>query len=565
MFFRSKSLVSAVLSFAVLTACAGDAISPNALNDATTPGEVSASLSGSSISAAGGASGAEYALVAFNGSTSGTTRTSLTVTPTGTTALTSSLSASTSGFALLDRGIDASLGVAASTEPVRSFAFDARLRAIEAAELTPRLPAARQWQNGRANPAVKLSVLAAQLNVGEQVSLNVNANSACSSPVYQTGRIAAVGSKAVVVADVSNPAGGFTDAEYASIVATFDTLIAPVDTKAFGDVTDIDGNGKVVLFFTKAVNALTERNSKSYISGFFFARDLFPTRTTGGIDGCAGSNVGEMFYLMVPDPSGTVNGNIWSKSAISTIALGTIAHEFEHLINSSRRVYVNTGATDFEESWLDEGLAHIAEELLFYAESGLTPGKNLDATTIRSSTVYKNAFNTDALANFGRLELLLESPSLNSPFADNDSLQTRGATWSFLRYAADRQSLNATAWNQLVNSTTTGMANLRNVFGSDVSSLMRDWSTSLIADDVSGVASKYQQPSWHFRSLFDALSNGGGLPLKTTTLSSGTSASATLVPGGSVFFRFAVAAGNTATVSWGTLPTNVQMTLVRIK
>ena len=40
-----------------------------------------------------------------------------------------------------------------------------------------------------------------------------------------------------------------------------------------------------------------------------------------------------MFYLLVPDPDGTVNNNKRTKDEVTTLNLGTIAHEFQHLIN----------------------------------------------------------------------------------------------------------------------------------------------------------------------------------------------------------------------------------------
>ena len=103
--------------------------------------------------------------------------------------------------------------------------------------------------------------------------------------MMRTGRIAAVSSKAIVVADTTNPASGYTDADYQSIASTFDTLVDPTDTKAFGTPTDIDGNGHVVLFFTRAVNELTPARSTSYVAGFFYARDLFPATSTAELRG----------------------------------------------------------------------------------------------------------------------------------------------------------------------------------------------------------------------------------------------------------------------------------------
>jgi hypothetical protein len=113
-----------------------------------------------------------------------------------------------------------------------------------------------------------------------------------------------------VLADTTNPSGGFSTADYQRFAARFDTLVYPLDVTNFGAPADIDKNSKVVLLFTGAVNALTPPKSTSYVGGFFFGRDLFPTDSTAEFgEGCAGSNYAEMFYLLTPDPTGSINNN----------------------------------------------------------------------------------------------------------------------------------------------------------------------------------------------------------------------------------------------------------------
>jgi hypothetical protein len=353
-----------------------------------TLGQVVTGLNGSSLCVSGGSSGGDFALVPYNASLDGSSSTSLAVQASGvgTTAV-ASLTPKTGTFNLL---AGASLTSTTLSSLALTRALDATLRATERRELTPLISGARAWMRSRQRtvsgsvPGLALSVVPATVNVGELVSLNANSASACSSPVIKTGRVAAVSNKAIVVADTTNPASGYTDADYASIAQTFDNLVDPTDTKAFGNPTDIDGNGHVVLFFTRAVNELTSRNSTSFVAGFFFARDLFPSTATADFQACAASNGGEMFYLMVPDPTGVVNGNRFAKDATTRVVIATLGHEYQHLINASRRMYVNTAATDFEATWLDEGLAHVAEELLFFAETGLKPRANIDASTLRT-------------------------------------------------------------------------------------------------------------------------------------------------------------------------------------
>jgi hypothetical protein len=540
-------------------------------NSATTLaiGQVVAGISGASVCLAGGTGGGDFALVPYNSTLDGATQASLTVQATNiSTTAVASLTPAAGSFNLLGGG-RSSTPVLASLSA--KHALERALRESEARDLTPLIPGARAWMRSRQRtasgsiPGLALSIIPSSAKIGDLVTLNANANVACSSPTLKTGRVAAVGTKAIVVADTTNPAGGYTDAEYASIASTFDNLVDPTDTRAFGSPTDIDGNGHVVLFFTRAVNELTARNSDSFVGGFFYARDLFPATATSGFDACASSNGGEMFYLMVPDPNGVVNGNRFAKATTTQIVIATLGHEYQHLINASRRMYVNTAASDFEATWLDEGLSHIAEELLFYAETGLTPRTDIDATKIRTSPAYIDAFNNEAISNFGRLEQYLVAPTTHSPFADNDDLETRGATWSFLRYAADHTgSDDGTTWFQLVNSTTTGVANLSQVFGANLTTLARDWATAVFADDIATTDPAYQQPSWNMRSIFGALESNGFYPLTTTSLA-GSGTTVTVTGGSAAYLRFSVAAGQTATLQWGSLPTNLQLTLVRTR
>ncbi|MDQ3516471.1 MAG: Ig-like domain-containing protein, partial [Gemmatimonadota bacterium] len=280
---------------------------------------------------------------------------------------------------------------------------------------------------------------------------NVSTTNGCNSIQLRTGEVKAETAHLTIVADLSNPANGFTAADYAAFAATFESLVWPVLTENFGTPTDIDGNGRVVAFFTSAVNALTPAGSTSFVGGFFFARDLLP-RIQDGVTtnfDCPGSNVAEMFYVLAPDPTGSL-GLAHSTDFVRNLALGVIGHEMQHLINASRRLYISTTATDFETIWMEEGLSHIAEELLFYEASGLRPKSNLGSTDLSGSVAAAAAAHIRS--NLSRFSLFLKTPSDESPYANNDRLQTRGATWSLLRYLADRGSAS-TITGQTCNTT----------------------------------------------------------------------------------------------------------------
>ena len=277
------------------------------------------------------------------------------------------------------------------------------------------------------------------LKLGDLISLNVNGDSACARPVYHPAQVVAIGSRAIILNDTLNPKGGFTTADFQRYAARFDTLVYPLDVANFGEPTDIDKSGHISILFTRAVNELTPPRAPQYVGGFAFSRDLFPTTATARAQACAGSNEGEYFYMLTPDPAGTINANVRSTNFVDSATTAVLAHEFEHIINASRRLYVNNTPA-FEDKWLDEGLAHIAEELLFDRESGLAPRSNLDIAAVRATSTIRVAFNRDMSGNAARYKTYLAAPASNSPYAPNDSLSTRGAVWSFLRYAVDRLS-----------------------------------------------------------------------------------------------------------------------------
>ncbi|HEX5870593.1 MAG TPA: Ig-like domain-containing protein [Longimicrobium sp.] len=449
--------------------------------------------------------------------------------------------------------------------------FHQSLRRRSARELAPYVDealAAGRPARGGLQPSYTLDLR--NPTVGQQVQVNTSTEESCESPRMRTGRVAAVGSRSVVVADVGNPAGGLTDAEYASFAAGFDTLVYPAVTGAFGDPGDVDDNDRVVIFYTRAVNELTQAGSGSYVGGYFHPRDLFPTRDRDGLSACASSNFAEMFYMLVPDPGGAVNGNVFSRELVLQTSLGTIAHEFQHLISASRRLY-QIGTTNWnEETWLNEAMSHVSEEVLFYRASGLSARQNLGSAEIQGNARALNAFRTYMDQNVRRYEKYLEDPEGQSPYdassADANDLATRGAAWAFLRYAADRKGgSESELWRALVDGSVTGFANLQQALGSDPRPWVRDWTVSVFTDDVvTGVDARFTQPSWRFRSFFNTF------PLRTRRMAGPSTVETFLKSGSGSFVRFGVLPATVATITGRSaaaqpLPSSVYVTIVRTK
>ena len=549
-------------------------VTPNTPTPVTLAAGASATLAaGGSVSLLGGSSGGEYVLVvadtAVNGSSNAT---GYQVAAAGVSGAGAVSAPATSVLPLPSDG-------GSPGAPRLDFSFSANLNERATPTLMPRVEAARRaWTNASAGSGATFSRLSAPPQVGDLLALNVSSK-ACDSVSSRTARVVAIGTQSIVVADTLNPAGGFTAADYQRFSTRFDTLVYPLDVANFGAPAVFGSSGKIVLFFTSAVNALTPKGSTSYVGGFFFSRDLFPLLATPGDrqQVCAGSNESNLFYLLTPDPTGAVNGNIRRTGFVDSITTSVLAHEFQHLINASRRIFVNRAISPFEAVWLNEGLSHVAEELLFYREGASTPLQNLDVPAIRASVQLKNAFNADQASNAGRYREYLLAPSTSSPIRNDDSLSTRGATWDFLRYAADRKNRgggsDASVWQALVNSTTSGVANLRQVFGSNLGTMLSDWSVSQYADDiVPGISVDFTQPSWNWHNIYPALGGSASAPstypLKVTGLTT-AGASGSVVPGGSGFYRFSVAANTTAvlgiTAESGGSASPLQGVIVRLR
>lgn len=492
----------------------------------------------------GSSGGAEYVLMPFYGSQDegGSTTLSLQAsgnltTVAGPPSPSISLSRSAADFGAAARG---------------DGGFHQRLNQRAAPHLTTLVPAARARFN--ADRAARRSLQQQTPAVGTLLNLNVG-QEFCSNADYRTGRVVAVGQRALVVADTANPVNGFTDEDYQHFALSFDTLVYPVETANFGAPADVDGNGRSVIFFTRAVNELTPRNAGYVVGGFFYARDLFPRTASPDFDAaCPGSNFAEMFYMLVPDPTGVVNGNRRTTTYVRNSTVGVLGHEFQHLINASRRLYLvpGVGGTEWDEApWLNEGLSHIAEELLFYHRAGISPRTNLGARVTTDARIAA-AFDLFGQDNYGRLNEWLRDPGANSTHdeagGDPADLATRGAIWSFLRYAADRRNGDdAALWYNLVNNDRTGFENLLAQLGVEPMGWIRDWAVGAYTDDaVSGISSAFTRTSWNDRAVFGALT--GGYPLRVETLAAGATREISLVAGGAMYFRSGVAAGQRGSV-----------------
>ncbi len=347
------------------------------------------------------------------------------------------------------------------------------------------------------------------------------------TPTSITGVVTEVSSRAVIVEDTVGM-GSFTATEYQEIGRTFDDVIFATDTTYFGSPADIDANGdRVVLLFTAGVNTMSDVNPNGYddgiVAGFFCPTDI----------SSSGGNQAEMFYLVMPDPTGefTTAADVGlTKEEVLAFTNGTVAHEFQHLINAQ------TGLGGAFDVWLNEGLSHLAEEVVGHAATGLTPGSELTLSDYDGITGGIEAFNTYQIGNWFNLAQYVAAPSdtaglvmASDPFGPA-TFRLRGTSWSFVRYLLDRFETGITEpvrTRALLQSAASDARDaIAAVFGVPFESLVSDWAIMLAVEDRSDVVprAELQLRSYRLRDMFAELGLRssafplGGYPLVPTVL-----------------------------------------------
>jgi hypothetical protein len=393
------------------------------------------------------------------------------------------------------------------------FAMDARLRMIE----EPLLPQIRSTANSATGRLFEVPTIGQQFTY---LFACVSRQDFPNAPASVKGRVRHVSDRAVIVEDLL-ASDSFSSEEYEQIGAVFDEVIYDTDVAYFGVPADIDGNGgRVVLLYTAGVNRLSEDYSDSFISGFTCPLDL----------GSPGGNRAEMFYLMVPDPDGEftdADADGISKGQVRRITDNTVAHEFQHLINAQRG---NGGAQDV---WLNEGLSHLAEEVVGHAVNGFEPGSALGPEQLLQNQARVDVFNKYYLNNWYNLSQYLNAPAdtaalLNaSDPLDTNTFRMRGSAWSFVRYLLDRfddgSAAEAARVRTLIASSSSDSRDaVSEVFGEPFDRLATQWSTMLVAADRDEVtpSAELTLPSYRIREVFESRVGravnppSGGYPLR---------------------------------------------------
>jgi hypothetical protein len=395
-------------------------------------------------------------------------------------------------------------------------AFEYRLRMNERRLL--KIPdAQKSFRAHRGSGSIRYDIATAVPTIGDRTTFKVpSQDSSCTKFTTVTAEVQFVNDKVIIYTDVASPPGGFTATQYQEIGDEFSTLIYPTDLAYFGTPLDLDNNGHIIILYTPEVNKLTEANHpNSFIGGFFWVGDLFDPKLPVSQGGCPQSNFGELFYLLTPDPNGTINGNKRATEDVRQGTRGTIAHEFQHMINASERIR-SPILQNFEQVWMDEGLAHFAEDAVGRALRGI--GEAEDANFQRTLGGNVNDFNAFFFQNFARFRQYLLNPGPYSPVSSlaDSSLAVRGAIWALLHYAADQYAPGGDVkafTRKLAGGPDTGVTNLTKNAAVAFDPLITGFLIANYADDF-GIPNL--NPLYTYKS-YDMRSNEQGLPANNNT------------------------------------------------
>ncbi len=262
------------------------------------------------------------------------------------------------------------------------------------------------------------------------------------------------------------------------VVLTFDERVHPTATRHFGRARDVDGDGRFTVLITGWLTRLA--GGRLAVDGFVRGADLDPD---------------------VPAPFGNRCDMMYLSAALRPGAhLRTVlAHEYTHAVTYSLKA---RGAAAVgrpgpeEEGWLDEALAHLAEDLHGFSRSNLDYRVSAFLSSPeRYGLVVADYYAADLFRSHGH----------------------RGSTYLFLRWCVDQHGPDLPG--TLARSARRGIDNVEAATGSPFAALYRRWTIALALDGLDP-----RDDRAGFASL-DLRSDLGGWPLAGPRMT-------TVVPGG---------------------------------
>lgn len=223
-----------------------------------------------------------------------------------------------------------------------------------------------------------------------------------------------------------------------NIIATFDNHIYPAACENYGAARDVDGDGRFTVLLSSWLDHLG--GGQHAVDGFVKVADLDASVPAPFGNRC------DMMYL---------NAALTAGPYLRTL----LAHEYMHAVVYSCKTLDRSDGTFLgpeEEGWLDEAMAHLAED-----SHGFSPS-NIDYRV--------SAF----LSSPERYQLVVEDYFAANLFRSHGN---RGSTYLFLRWCVDRYGPGLLP--RLIRSPRRGVPNLEDATGATFAELYRRWSLAM--------------------------------------------------------------------------------------
>lgn len=242
----------------------------------------------------------------------------------------------------------------------------------------------------------------------------------------------------------------------------FEDYIYPLMVTNYGNVYDIDQDGRLSIIISPVY-------AKIGFAGLFNSIDMTPPDPVKGPP--ANSNQRDMIGVWSPGFDSKWQGEYWRAATRETIA-----HEMQHAINYSAKVYpggvVKTGVGNYdsllEDVWLDESLSVGAE-----ARYRIRRGENSETSSYGGSIVIDSVANDSRFNEWAKRPWSVKMDSFDYSI-NAFAYEHYGQKGLFNYYLFER--FGASKIRELVQTTRTGVDNFNNVFGAGkFAELVKDW------------------------------------------------------------------------------------------
>jgi len=262
-----------------------------------------------------------------------------------------------------------------------------------------------------------------------------NADGFTSCTVSETRRAIKVKENDIMVIyqdSIQRDSDPLPDSNAQSILDFYASYGPQVIAEYFGGISDINGDGKVVVFVTPVVESGT--------AAFVWSGDFFPKTNQPGWVGCAASNQMELIRFSLSVIKGLSQGNYQ--------ALGTAVHEVKHISSLYKSLMRSSYFPDYYQPlWVEEGTAEIAKEMASRIAWASKGGPAVGAMA-RGSDV--NAFTPEnygiILVHANTTGYLSSQPNgiVVTPTGASSDHSVYGSGWHFHRWLGDAYGNAAT-------------------------------------------------------------------------------------------------------------------------